>query len=98
MKMHYSRSSYDNSGIHDHYGANTILEDLEKTRFDLEIAYSGFDNVTDPDLIDCYIYEVNSVLKRYKYLLAQAAKENMLPVESLDQKTPIGSLIGEVLV
>ena len=43
------------------------------------MAYCGFDNVTDPDLIDCYIYEVNAVLKRYKYLLEQAAKLNSLP-------------------
>ena len=30
---------------------------------------SGFDNFTDPDLIDCYIYQVNAILKRYKFLL-----------------------------
>ena len=46
-----------------------LLEDLKKTRFALEVAYSGFDNVTDPDLIDCYIYQVNAILKRYKFLL-----------------------------
>ena len=46
-----------------------LLEDLKKARYALEVAYSGFDNVTDPDLIDCYIYEVNSVQKRYKFLL-----------------------------
>ncbi|MBQ8815973.1 MAG: DUF2508 family protein, partial [Lachnospiraceae bacterium] len=42
---------------------------LKKTRYALEVAYSGFDNVTDPDLIDCYIYQVNAILKRYKFLL-----------------------------
>ncbi|MBQ2264544.1 MAG: DUF2508 family protein, partial [Oscillospiraceae bacterium] len=47
-----------------------------------------FDNVTEPDLIDCYIYEVNSGLKRYKYLLEQAAKLNLLPEES-NQKSSI---------
>ena len=36
-------------------------------------AYAGFDYVTDPDLIDCYIYEQNAVMKRYKYLLQKAA-------------------------
>ena len=46
-----------------------LLEDLKKTRYALEVAYSGFDNVTDPDLIDCYIYQVNAILKRYKLLL-----------------------------
>ena len=40
----------------------------------LAAAYSNFDNATDPDLIDCYIYQVNSEQKRYKYLL-QKAKE-----------------------
>lgn len=59
----------------------TIREELAKTRFALENAYLGFDNVTDPDLIDCYIYELNSVMKRYKYLLQQAAEMNLLPEE-----------------
>ena len=54
-----------------------LLEDLKKTRYALEVAYSGFDNVTDPDLIDCYIYQVNAILKRYKFLLEKInRKEN----------------------
>lgn len=57
----------------------TIQEELEQSRFALEIAYSNFDNVTDPDLIDCYIYEVNAVMKRYKYLLSQAAAMELVP-------------------
>ncbi len=52
-----------------------LLEDLKKTRYALEVAYSGFDNVTDPDLIDCYIYQVNAILKRYKFLLERIADE-----------------------
>lgn len=51
-----------------------LLADIQKTQCALEIAYSGFDNVTDPDLIDCYIYEVNSALKRYRFLLQQAER------------------------
>lgn len=35
----------------------TIQEELLLARNALENAYTGFDNVTDPDLIDCYIYE-----------------------------------------
>jgi hypothetical protein len=38
----------------------------------MEAAYSNFENVSDPDLIDCYIYELNAVWKRYKFLLKQA--------------------------
>ncbi len=44
------------------------------TRDALNAAYSNFDNATDPDLIDCYIYQLNSEQKRYKYLL-QLARE-----------------------
>ncbi|WP_310602215.1 YaaL family protein [Anaerosporobacter sp.] len=46
--------------------------ELSKAKLALEAAYSNFENVVDPDLIDCYIYEVNAVQKRYKYLLKQA--------------------------
>ena len=53
---------------------NEKLSDIEKTQHALEIAYSGFDNVTDPDLIDCYIYEIDSALKRYRFLLQQAER------------------------
>ena len=60
----------------------TLREELAQTKYALEIAYSNFDNVTEPDLIDCYIYEVNAVLKRYRYLLEQAAKMNLLPEEN----------------
>lgn len=63
----------------------SIREELLQVKHALEIAYSGFDNVTDPDLIDCYIYEVNSILKRYKYLLEQAEKDNLLPSETFDE-------------
>ena len=74
------------------------MDDIERTRLDLEMAYSGFDNVTDPDLIDCYIFEVNAVLKRYKYLLEQAAKMNLLPDEVLCTKTPVNVLICQAFI
>ena len=73
MKSYFSRSS------HIEKDDNSILTDIAKTRCALETAYAGFDNATDPDLIDCYIYEVNAVHKRYKYLLHEAAKMNLQP-------------------
>ncbi len=48
-----------------------LLLELAKTKIELETAYSNFENVTDPDLIDSSIYEVNAVQQRYKYLLRQ---------------------------
>ena len=59
----------------------TIRDELAQTKYALENAYLGFDNVTDPDLIDCYIYELNAVMKRYKFLLDQAAEMDLLPEE-----------------
>jgi hypothetical protein len=37
----------------------------------LETANSNFENVSDPDLIDSCIYELNSLSYRYQYLLRQ---------------------------
>ncbi|MBQ7944807.1 MAG: YaaL family protein [Lachnospiraceae bacterium] len=57
-----------------------LLADIKKTMEALDIAYAGLDNATDPDLIDCYIYEVNATLKRYRFLIHQA--------ESMEIVTP----------
>jgi hypothetical protein len=95
MKICFSQAIYHNQNISEReMQRNSILADIEKTRCALEDAYAGFDNVTDPDLIDCYIYEVNSVLKRYKFLLEQAAKINLLPEEELHPEPAIKALIG----
>lgn len=56
-----------------------LMQDMERAREDMAAAYSNFDNVTDPNLIDCYIYEVNAVLKRYKFLKEQAEKLDFPP-------------------
>ncbi|MBO5292893.1 MAG: YaaL family protein [Lachnospiraceae bacterium] len=94
MKIHFSQSSRKNFPSENGMSENSIFEDIAKTRFALETAYAGFDNATDPDLIDCYIYEVNSVMKRYKYLLDQAAKMQALqtaPTEAFQaaEKRPL---------
>ena len=48
-----------------------LEEEIAKVKRELDTAYSNFEHVIDPDLIDSYIYEVNAVQKRYKYLLKQ---------------------------
>ncbi len=48
-----------------------LLDDLRKAKSDLELAYSNFENVVDPDLIDSCIYQVNAVQLRYKFLLGR---------------------------
>ena len=48
-----------------------LLIDLKMTKTALNDAYSNFEQVVDPDLVDSYIYEVNAVQKRYHFLLKQ---------------------------
>ena len=70
MKMYFSQSSRANRTLSEkEIERNALLSDLEKTKKALEVAYAGFDNVTEPDLIDCYIYELNAAQLRYQFLL-----------------------------
>ncbi|MBO5246670.1 MAG: YaaL family protein [Eubacterium sp.] len=50
-----------------HY--TVLLDDLERTKRELEHVYAAFSNVTEPDLIDAYIYQLNSAQLRYRFLL-----------------------------
>jgi len=61
---------FKNSILYDKRYA-VLLDDLEKTKHDLDSAYTNLANVIEPDLIDCYIYEVQSVQMRYKFLLSR---------------------------
>ena len=49
-----------------------LVQDLRLTKNALDTAYSNFENVVDPDLIDSCTYEIFAVQKRYKFLLEQA--------------------------
>ena len=83
MKMFFRQSPCvpEDSDVIVEKNKMTIRDELAQTKYALENAYLGFDNVTDPDLIDCYIYELNAVMKRYKFLLDQAAEMDLLPEE-----------------
>lgn len=65
-----------------------LMQDIAKTKCALDCAYSNFDNVVDPDLIDCYIYEVNAVQKRYKFLLEKASRQNIAIPVALYTESP----------
>ena len=58
------------------YDEKYLLQELMMTKKAMYTAYSNLDNVTDPDLIDCYIYQLNSEQKRYNYLLAKAKRQD----------------------
>ena len=61
----YKRLSFDPE-------KDTLLDAIALARRQLDDAYNNFQNASDPDLIDCYIYEGNAAWKRYRFLLKQA--------------------------
>lgn len=48
-----------------------LKQELEQVQTEMEMAYSNLSNVVDPDLIDCYIFELNAIQKKYKFILKQ---------------------------
>lgn len=59
-----------------------LIKEINQTKLALEAAYSQFEYVVDPDLIDSCIYELNAIQNRYKYLLKQAKASDKSYVES----------------
>ena len=51
-----------------------LLKEINSTVIALKSTYSRFENITEPDLIDCTIFELNAIQKRYKFLLRQIKK------------------------
>lgn len=58
-----------------------LLQEIAQTKLAMETAYSNFENVVEPDLIDSYIYQLNAVQERYKFLIRQAkAADSQYPI------------------
>lgn len=55
-----------------------LLSDLQKTKIALNDAYTNFEQALDPDLIDCRIFELNALQKRYHFLLKQAQQLHII--------------------
>lgn len=51
--------------------SNPLLVEIEETKGALSAAYSNFENVVEPDLVDSCIYELKAVQLRYRFLLNQ---------------------------
>ncbi|MBQ7933437.1 MAG: DUF2508 family protein [Lachnospiraceae bacterium] len=74
----------------------SIMDSIEKTRQALEFAYAGFDNATDADMIDSYIYEIIALQKRHAHLVSLAVAEKQ-PEEPVSYThSPIRTLVSHV--
>ena len=65
-----------------HY--TVLMNDLHQTAQDLQDAYRNLENVIDPDMIDCCIYELYSVQMRYKFLLASIKNDLVETYQDFD--------------
>lgn len=46
-----------------------LMSSLSHTRALINQAYGGFNSASDADLIESYVFEINSLQARYNYLL-----------------------------
>ena len=57
-----------------------LLEGLAKTRVLINQAYACFNQESDPDLIESYVFEINALQSRYSYLLRRVRELERPPV------------------
>ena len=96
MKMYFNQKMDSSSPVGEAYSPITLQDSIEKTRQALNLAYAGFDNATETDLIDSYIYEINALQKRYKHLTDLATLEAAVEQEPLSVHSPIRALVSHV--
>ncbi len=46
-----------------------LMKEIDRTKHKIESARNHFEQVVDPTLIDCYIYELKAAQLRYQFLL-----------------------------
>ncbi len=51
--------------------AAELEQSLQETKILIAQAYAGFNSAADPDLVESYVYEIQSLQARYSYLLRQ---------------------------
>ena len=50
-------------------GRKNLRREIERSKTAIDSARNHFEQVIDPTLIDCYIYELNAAQLRYQFLL-----------------------------
>ena len=96
MKIFFSQINTNSETVEEDLSRLDLKESIRKTRQALEIAYAGFDNALESDLIDSYIYEINALQKRYQHLTELASTQPVRQEKSLYQHSPIRALVSHV--
>ena len=96
MKIFFSQINTNSETVEEDLSRLDLKESIRKTRQALDIAYAGFDNALESDLIDSYIYEINALQKIYQHLTDLAATLPKEQETSLYQHSPIRALVSHV--
>ena len=91
MKIFFSQADASPEIIEEDFSPIDLKESIRKTRQALEIAYAGFDNALESDLIDSYALQ-----KRYQHLTELAALQPADREKNLYQHSPIRALVSHV--
>lgn len=54
-----------------------LMSELKETMGTINTAINHFEQVVDPTLIDCYIYELKAAQLRYQFLLQRIKKQEI---------------------
>lgn len=60
-----------------------LRAEIEKTKDEMDVIQNHFEQVVDPTLIDCYIYQLNAVQLRYQFLLRRFKRQESIHSPSL---------------
>lgn len=56
---------------------SSLLMDLRDAKKDIDTILLHLNYQTDPDMIDCYTYQLKGAYMRYKFLLKQVQKQHI---------------------
>lgn len=70
-----------------------LLENIAKTKLELETASDNFSFVTDPLLVDMYAYQIKAAQAKYSYLLRKARKMGITQHDYV-KKSSLGRISG----
>lgn len=96
MKIFFNQGFHTSEGVEEELVPLNLKDSIQKTRQALEVAYAGFDNAVEEDLIDSYIFEINALQKRYNHLIDLAGTEAPQEQPDLYQHSPIRALVSHV--
>ncbi len=96
MKVLFKKIYETPAILEEDFTTTNLRTEIEKTRQALDSAHAGFDYAVDPDMIDCYIYEINALQKRYKHLCDLSVMQTATAANTLNQHSPIRALVRHV--